>query len=143
MKRTKRPRIWSATATGPSVQHTLSASARWGSAIIRLLRLWFASRQRFISIMTAASLFWPASICLGVIVAQAQELPRNDLKTEAAPTIEQQPSQKHSSPASFASHGESYRSQRSYSAWQLLASVDRSAPHGGAQSDRRDRLSRD
>jgi hypothetical protein len=93
MKRTKRPRIWSATATGPSVQHTLTASARWGSAIIRLLRLWFASGQRFISIMTAASLFWPASICLGVIVAQAQELPRNDLKTGAAPTIEQQPSQ--------------------------------------------------
>jgi hypothetical protein len=93
MKRTKRPRIWSATATGPSIRHTLTASARWRSVIIRLLSLWSVSRQRVISIMTAASLFWPASICLGVIVAQAQELPRNDLKTGAAPTIEQQPSQ--------------------------------------------------
>jgi hypothetical protein len=54
---------------------------------------WFISCQRFSLIMTAALLFWLASICLGVIVAQAQELPRNDLKTGGAPAIEQQPSQ--------------------------------------------------
>jgi hypothetical protein len=53
---------------------------------------WLVSRQRFILIMAACSLFLLASICLGVIVAQAQELRRNGLKT-AASTVEHQPSQ--------------------------------------------------
>lgn len=55
-----------------SLQHTILCGE---------MTKWLLSRQRFISIIATSTIFWLASICLAVMLAQAQEVPGNYLNT--------------------------------------------------------------
>jgi hypothetical protein len=54
------------------------------TGLCREMTKWLLSRQPFISIMVTSTIFWLASICLAVMVAQAQEVPGNYLNTARA-----------------------------------------------------------